>query len=497
MSEIARLFVSIGAQTKEFEQGLKGVQGNLQRVGGQVSKFGGTLTKNLTLPILAAGGAAVAWATKMGNTADRILDLSEITGLTTGAIQEWQHVAKMAGVDTEAMTRVTERLNREMTNIQKGTGKASEAIESLGIEAEELAKMNADERLDTLVSKLAAIEDPAERARIGSDLFGRQWEHVAPIVGLGSDELERLRQEGEKYAMSNEDLNKANDFRISMEEMKAELGLAAREMGMELMPVMGQFVDFIKSSVIPLVVSLAQVIGKLFEWFGNLSPQWQKVIGIAVGFVIALGPILLVVGKIISVIAVLIPIVAKVGGVIAAIATGPIALIVLAIIGLIAIWVKWGSQIRAFVSNALSQMRGFVSAIRRILSGVTNAILGPFRRAREGLSNITSGIRNTLSNLNPFKRRSPSLVDQVRMGADAIMDSYRKLEDLNISPMSPDVAVSSSRTLTINGTMRHEGVNNQGQLIGSVNFSMEKLAEMIRNGDNRLSDMVSIIPGLR
>ena len=404
--EIARLFVTIGADTKEAMQGMQGLQQNMASVGQNVSKVGGSMTKNITLPMIAAGGAALAWANKMGNTADRILDLQSITGLSTGAIQEWQHVAKMAGVDTEAMTRITERLNREMTNIQAGTGKASEAVAALGLEADKLAGMTADQRLDALTTALAGVEDESERARIGSDLFGRQWEHVAPIVGMGADEMARLREEGKKYAMSDEELNKANDFRVAMEELKEEFGMAARNIGMELMPHLQGLVGLIKDKGVPFIQKIAEGIGKLVEWFGNLSPGVQKAIGVFMGLVVVAGPILMVVGKIITVISALMPLFGALK-VAFLVLTGPIGLVVAAVAALIAIGIavyKNWDAIKDFFGRVWETIKEiFTNALQTIINlfmqyHPIGIIISNWEEIKAFFGKVWEGIKEIFSN---------------------------------------------------------------------------------------------------
>ena len=489
MSE-ANLFIRIAAKTEEFQKGMQSVSDRMKKIGGNISATGTRLTKNLTLPMLAAGGAAIAWATKLGNTADRILDLSEITGLSTGAIQEWQHVAKIAGVDTEAMTRVTERLNREMTNIVSGTGKASKSVAELGIEAEDLANMNADERLDALTQALAGIEDPAERARLGSDLFGRQWEHVAPIVGMGVDEMNKLREAGERYAMSDADLKKANDFRIGMENLKEEFSLAGREIGLRMMPILEQFVDAIGTHVVPVVEKVAGYIGDLIKWFQDLSPEWQSVIKYAALFAVAIGPVLVVVGKVVAV----------VGALSAAFAfiISPVGLAIAAVVALVGVfthlwetnenfrdgvikiwenikskatsifnsiktfWETWGDSILKLAVSIWDQIKLTIETAINLVSGiikfVTSIIKGDWSAAWEAVKdigvtiwrfirgtaqNIFNGLRDLLANIwDAMRNKAIGVWENIKAG---ILERATSIRDTVIDTV--DTAMQFIREL--------------------------------------------------
>jgi phage-related minor tail protein len=58
-TKVAELLVGIGVDLKDFLKGMKRLENRIQTVGKQMQKVGGTLTKGLTLPLLAAGAAAV------------------------------------------------------------------------------------------------------------------------------------------------------------------------------------------------------------------------------------------------------------------------------------------------------------------------------------------------------------------------------------------------------------------------------------------------------
>lgn len=66
---------------------------------------------------------------------------------------------------------------------------ASDALANLGLDAEEMASAFAEggpkarEALDEILDGLASVEDPAERARLATDLFGTKAEDMAGAVG--------------------------------------------------------------------------------------------------------------------------------------------------------------------------------------------------------------------------------------------------------------------------------------------------------------------------
>lgn len=201
--------------------------------------------------------ASVALGKKVGDTADRLLDLEDITGMTTDSIQKWQNAAVVAGTSTEAMTNASEKLTKTMDTMSTGTGKAAEAARKLGYSYEELDAMNADERMNVLTTALQGVEDKTERARIGADLFGGSWKDMAPIVALGVDGLKDAKDNA--IVFDTEALNAANKFRIGFDEIKKTIGNLVMKLAIEMMPMLNQFISFITDNMPTIQVIMKTV----------------------------------------------------------------------------------------------------------------------------------------------------------------------------------------------------------------------------------------------
>ena len=81
--------------------------------------------------------------------------------------------------------------------------------------------------------------------------------------------------------------------------IKDQLIDVALELGQHLVPI-------IKDAVLPMLEKFVEWIGRLAEWFGNLSPFWQEFILAAAALAAALGPVLIIGGKIATAIGALI-----------------------------------------------------------------------------------------------------------------------------------------------------------------------------------------------
>ncbi|MDO5715763.1 MAG: hypothetical protein Q4P25_04230 [Tissierellia bacterium] len=303
--EYRKIQREIVSTTKELES----LQGELdksnskweaysEKIGGIADKMGSVgskLTKGVTAPILGVATALTGLAKEAGETADRLLDLSDITGMSVEAIQEWQHVAVDAGVSSEAMTAAVEGLVKKIPQLEAEGGRATEALNQLGISYDNLKQMSPDEQVETLMYALADMEDPIKRNALGAQLFGGAWKDLAPILGMGREGIAAAREEAEKLGLvfTQEELEKMNEFRKSFDKLKEAVKHAGLEIGAGFADALGQdFLPFLQQTIIPGIVDVGKAIGTMIKAFNELPEPIKKAAGKAVVFAATLGPIL-------------------------------------------------------------------------------------------------------------------------------------------------------------------------------------------------------------
>lgn len=465
-SSAANLYVRIGADLSEFQKGMQEVGQSLQDTGKRMGETGKSMTKNITAPIMAVGAGILALGVKTGNFADQLLDLSATTGISTDKLQQYRKAEVAAGVATDSIAESINRMNRQMSEGGEYATRLSGTANALGVTLTDTngKVRDASDVHHDLMLALADIEDPQERARLGAQAFGRDWANVAPIVDLGREAIENMY---ETDVISREQLEAANNFRAEMDALKHELGMAFMELGTKLAPMLQDvFLPLIRDHIIPAIEGFINMVANLVEWFTNLSPTTQKIILGFIALVAAIGPVLVVVGKVIAIFGVLTTTVLPAAGVALAAILSPVGLVVAAVVAMGIIWAKWGDDIKRVVGDAwnaiktgfnnmkqsatdavrdtvdgvIQRYKDMVSNIRNIMSGVVEAITAPFRRAQERVSEITSNIRNSMNNLNPFQRQSPSLVDNVKMGVAEIEKAYKGI-DVGLDTPASEMAI--------------------------------------------------------
>jgi len=294
----------VNRDISEAEKKVKAFQRELGKLGISLSKAGSSLTKNLTAPLAAAGTAIGLLTLKTGEYASKLLSLSETTGMSTDSLQQWEAVARTAGVSSDNLLNTTLKLSNRLDEISKGSGSAAEAMDKLGISVtnSDGSLRSMEQLFPEILGELNKIENATERNNIAQSIFGGNIRDLAPVLALSADELANLRKEAQDTGkvMGNDALVNADKFRASVANLKAEFGLVSMKVAGSFIPILqGSVIPLIQDKVVPLVIGFANAIQGLAGWFNNLSPAVQNLVLILGAFVAAAGPALLITGKLI------------------------------------------------------------------------------------------------------------------------------------------------------------------------------------------------------
>ena len=315
MSQVGTLSVGIlgdiGGLQKAFDGATKSVNDfakKTQEVGKKVSDAGKTMSIWVTGPIVAATAAVTALTTNVGQFADNLITQSLQTGISAKSLQEWRYIATLCGVSADAVVTAIYGLSRRMAELENDTGEGAEALAKLGLSFEDIKGKNPEAVFQLLLERLSKIPDVLERNSIASKTLGLGWKEVAPIIAAGGEEIERLREEAHDLGVviSDEGIKAAADFDNAWDSITAQLTAAKNKMGIELAPLMRDtIVPLIQNTVIPAIKDFAEQVKKVVEWFGNLSPETQATIVKMIALTAAIGPLVLIVGKLITAVGIL------------------------------------------------------------------------------------------------------------------------------------------------------------------------------------------------
>lgn len=184
-----------------------------------------------------AGAAAFATVVVKGVTAFSDLALaagkfSEATGLSTQQASRWMEVAGDVGVETATLEKAINKMNIQAS-------KSPKVFKDLGVEIDKTAggAVNANETFLNVIDRLNKIKDPAERAKVATQLLGKGWQDMAELVGAGSEKLrQRLKDVADVKVISPSEVNQAREFRKNVDDLKDAFEEFALSLGESVLP---------------------------------------------------------------------------------------------------------------------------------------------------------------------------------------------------------------------------------------------------------------------
>lgn len=329
---------------KAVDKQAKQLARSLTKTSRNISKMGASLSGKLTAPIVALAGGLTLLAKKTGDYADKMLDLEEITGLSIENLQKMEFIAAEAGVSFEGFVGVISKFQSRLPGIIEGTGRAAETMAALGVNVNDsqgnLKDMN--DLFPEMIKALQGVDDITARNAMAMQLFGRSMADLAPILGMTADDFDRIGNEAADMGviMDRDALLAANDFRVSLEKLQAQFTSVFRVISTKFMPILNDtIIPLIKDTVIPLLLSFGDAVGSVLNWFNSFSPEAKKFAIVMLAIVAAIGPALLIFGKIVIAMKTLIPvlILAKKAMILlnVAMAANPIGAVIILVIGLV------------------------------------------------------------------------------------------------------------------------------------------------------------------
>ena len=199
---------------------------------------------------MAAGGALVGFAAKsvtaFQNLALASGEMADATGLSVEEASRFIEVASLAGYEVEQVRSVIEKMNKSLGLTPKYFTDAR-----VEIARTDQGATDVQETFLNVVDRLNEIKDPAERAALASKLLGKGWTGMAEMIAMGSDELRKsLAEVSDSQVIDSDELTKAKNFRIEMDNLNDELGDMALELGEQLIPALtiavGKMADLAK-----------------------------------------------------------------------------------------------------------------------------------------------------------------------------------------------------------------------------------------------------------
>lgn len=215
--------------------------GNLAQSAGKVAIAGITA---IGVGAAATGKAVWEMAQQTADAADTIDEQSQVVGLSKTAYQEYSYVLAQNGMDMTNMVGVSKTLTAQMDEVTEGNKAATANFEKLGLSIyDSNGKMKSQEQmLAESINALQGMEDGTEKARLATELFGKQGLSLMPILNAEAGSCDEARQKAHELGMvmGEEAVSAGAEFNDSMAELQMTFGGVKNSITSNLMPGLAQ-----------------------------------------------------------------------------------------------------------------------------------------------------------------------------------------------------------------------------------------------------------------
>ena len=485
--------VAVGAASvKAFNEVDEGLDTIVQKTGatGEEAEAMGEIMKNLATSIptdFATAGEAIGEVrTRFGVTGDALEDLSgqfiKFAQLNntdvSNSIDSVQKALSAYGLGAEDAGAFLDRLNKtaqetgaSVDSLEAGIVSNATAFKEMGLGIDEAvvfmgqlevsgansetvlngmrkALKNAtaegiplDQALADLQNTILNGTDSMDGLTAAYDIFGKSGDQIYGAVKDGTinfvDLASAMSDAGNSVADTFEaTLDPTDNFKTTMNELK----VVGADVGGTLLQML-----------IPVIKQVGEIITKVKEAWEGLSPETQQMIIKAAGIVAAVGPVLVVIGKVVSGISSIISIGSALVAAIGAI-SAPVVAVVAVIAGLIAIGVAlyknwdeicaWANRVKEQVSESWNNMKTNISnawdnmkqrtsqamdAIKNKVEQNGGGIKGVLKTAVDGYVNLWKAGFEQINNLTGGKLGEA--LNAVSSKLSAIKDKFTSVFD--------------------------------------------------------------------
>jgi len=400
--ELGSLVWRVTGNTKDFDKSLATSESKLTKFGNKAQALGKKFSTFLTLPILGAGVAATKAASDLGESINAI---NVVFGDAVGTIDDFGKTAsESVGLSQNAFNGLATVIGAQLK--QSGL-----EIDDVADRTVELTKRSADlasvfnvdvtEATTALGAALRGESEPARRFGINISDAAVQAEALASgLVNSKKEITDQIKVQARYNLILKQSSDVQGDFSNTSDSLanstriaKAELENVAAQLGQELIPI-----------ATDMVTAARDLIGN----FSDLDDGTKKLIISVGGFTAVLGPALITIGKLITVLPAL-----KAGLVaLGSASAGPIGLAI-AGVGLLA---------GAVVGLSAKKNRDSLDELAESIDGVSDAT----ELSDEKLETLGETISREISKGNTdmlgFQDRIKELSEELGVSEDKVLD---------------------------------------------------------------------------
>ena len=266
MAAAGNIYVGVIARTKQFQQGMQGVQKRLKRVRTAASRTrsamngmaAGLFTARRAflglLGALGAGGGLSLLVKSQMKAVDSLEKTSQKLGIQIGELSKLQYAAQRTGVSIETFNMALQRSVRRIAEAAKDTGEAKDAIKELGLDAKKLVTAGPAEAFRQIADAMLRVDDQAHRVRLAMKLFDSEGVSLVNTLAAGRAGLDAYGKKAEDLGLVITDLMAAKI--VAANDAIADAGAAFAGLGRVIAVQLAPYLKSLAEQFVALAVKV-------------------------------------------------------------------------------------------------------------------------------------------------------------------------------------------------------------------------------------------------
>lgn len=275
--------------TAKMKEGFASVSGSVRLMGVQLRNtfellgaFRSAMAHVAEAVVVAFAVDQIAdWAERMGDAAEKTVNLAQTYGLTIGEVQKLGGIAAMTGLQLGVVTKGMAIFDKNLVAASASGGKAAAAFTAIGISLKSgLTNM---QMFEQTAEKFSQMADGPKKVALAMKLFGKSGADLIPILNMGAAGLEEFNQSAARYGLVNEvAVQKGMALADSLDESKLAMAGVANVMTDAFAPVLTSAADGMNNLIAAftesynsggLAASALEVITGALEIMGTIIDQ--------------------------------------------------------------------------------------------------------------------------------------------------------------------------------------------------------------------------------
>ena len=381
-TNVGSIHYDLHLDTSAFDKAAGSIAAKTQKIGNKMSSVGKTMTKGLTLPIVAGFGYAVKAASDLNETLNKIdvafKDQSKEVKKWANTSITSMGLARQSALDAAALFG---DMSTSMGLSTKAAAKMSTNLVQLGADLASFKNIRFEEA-QTALSAIYTGETESLK-RLGIVMTEVNLLEFAKAKGIKKS-IKDMTQAEKVQLRYNFVMDKtknaqgdfirtqggtANQLRMTQERFKQ----LAAEIGAKLLPIANKLLGIIQGWI---------------DKFRSLSPETKRIIMIVLGVIAVLGPLLIFFGKIITAVGLIIKVVQGFSKVMRLISvTSPWFLAIIALVAIALLVIKNWDKVKIFFV-------GLWNKIKSIFFSIKNFIVSTWQSIHRTVTSLVTRVKN-------------------------------------------------------------------------------------------------------